>query len=167
MNCFETRNISRGEVPAPRDQIWEILVSPTALAELTPLLDRITVDGDRWCWQMSGISALGVQIAPSFTEQMVFEPQETIRFTHSPPAGATEHAGAHGIYTLDAVDDHTTRLEIDIRLHVHLPLPKMSRRAVERVMRSTMSRTGDVFARRLYERLGIDPAKAVQETVAA
>ena len=167
MNCFETRNISRGEVPAPRDQIWEILVSPTTLAELTPLLDRITVDGDRWCWQMSGINALGVEIAPSFTEQMTFEPQETIRFAHTPPPGATEHAGANGIYTLEAVDDHTTHLEIDLTLHVYLPLPRMSRRAVERVMRSTMTRTGDVFARRLYERLGVDPSKASQETVHA
>lgn len=167
VNRFETRNISRGDVPAPRDDIWAILESPETLAELTPLLDTITVDGDRWCWQMSGISALGVEVAPSFTERMIFEPKETIRFSHAPPAGTHERAGADGIYTLEAVDDRRTHLEIDITLHVELPLPKMSRRAVERVMWSTITRTGDVFSRRLYERLGIDPSTASQDMVRA
>jgi carbon monoxide dehydrogenase subunit G len=167
VNCFETRNISTGDVPAPREAIWEVLRSPETLAELTPLLDRITVDGDLWCWRMSGISALGVEVAPSFTERMVFEPMETIRFTHEPPPGVEQLAGAHGIYTLEALDEHTTRLCIDINLHVHLPLPKLSRRAVERVMWSTMARTGDVFGKRLYERLGIDPALAGQQMVKA
>ena len=167
MNCFETRNISRGDVPAPRRAIWDVLTSPGTLAELTPLLDDIRVDGDRWCWQMSGISALGVEVAPSFTERMVFDPHDSIRFTHEPPPGANERAGANGIYTLQELGEDQTRLEIDITLHVHLPLPRMSRRAVERVMWSTMNRTGDVFAKRLYERLGIDPSKATQQSVAA
>ena len=167
MNCFETRNISTGDVPAPREAIWEILRSPEALAELTPLLDDITVDGDLWCWKMSGISALGVEVAPSFTERMVFDPMESIRFTHEPPPDVNQLAGANGLYTLERLDDHTTRLCIDITLHVHLPLPKLSRRAVERVMWSTMGRTGDVFGKRLYARLGIDPALATQHMVKA
>jgi carbon monoxide dehydrogenase subunit G len=167
VNRFETRNQSTGDVPAPREAIWEILRSPDALAELTPLLDDISVDGDRWCWQMSGISALGVDVAPAFTERMVFDPMESIRFSHEPPPGTVERAGADGIYTLESLDDHTTRLSIDITLHVQLPLPKVSRRAVERVMWSTMTRTGDVFARRLYQRLGVDPSLARQETVRA
>ena len=167
MTCFETRNISTGDVPAPREAIWEILRSPETLAELTPLLDEITVDGDLWCWKMAGISALGVEVAPSFTERMIFDPMDSIRFSHEPPPGVSQLAGADGLYTLEPLDDHTTRLCIDIRLHVHLPLPKLSRRAVERVMWSTMGRTGDVFGKRLYQRLGIDPALATQHMAKA
>lgn len=167
MNRFEARNISTAQVPAPRSDIWEVLRSPTALAEMTPLLDDITVNGDLWCWRLSGISALGIEIAPSFTERMTFDPENTIRFAHTPPVGADERAGADGVYTLDAVDESTTHLEIDITLHVLLPLPRASRRAVQRVMSATMTRTGDVFAKRLYDRLDIDPAATVQQTVRA
>lgn len=167
MNRFEARNISTADVPAPRHAIWEVLESPDTLAELTPLLDGIAVDGDRWCWQLSGISALGVEIAPSFTEHMTFDPENSIRFAHEPPEGANERAGATGVYTLETIDDDRTHLEIDLTLHVELPLPRVSRKAVERVMSSTMSRTGDVFARRLYTRLGVDPAEAAQTTVRA
>lgn len=167
MNRFETRNRSHGDVPAPRSEIWDILRSPDTLAELTPLLDGISVSGDLWCWKMSGISALGVEIAPSFTECMMFEPESTIRFRHQPPEGSRERAGANGIYTLESIDDGNTHLEIDITLHVELPLPRASRRAVERIMFSTMAKTGDVFAERLYRQLGIDPAEARQTTVRA
>lgn len=167
MNRFEARNISTADVPAPRHAIWEVLESPTALADMTPLLDDISVNGDLWCWRMSGISALGVEIAPSFTERMTFDPQSTIRFAHEPPPGTEERAGADGVYTLEAIDDTTTHLEIDITLHVLLPLPRASRRAVQRMMSATMTRTGDVFAKRLYERLDVDPAAAVQRTVRA
>lgn len=167
MNRFETRNHSRADVPAPRSEIWSILRSHEALAEMTPLLDDISVSGDLWCWKMSGISALGVEIAPSFTECMTFDPQSTIRFRHQPPEGARERAGADGVYTLESIDDERTHLEIDITLHVELPLPRAARRAVSRIMSSTMTRTGDVFAERLYRRLGVDPAKASQTTVRA
>lgn len=167
MNRFEARNISTADVPAARGDIWDVLSSPETLAELTPLLDGITVHGEKWCWKLGGISALGVEIAPSFTERMEFEPQETIKFAHDPPPGAKERAGADGIYTLEAIDDTTTHLEIDITLHVELPLPRASRRAVERIMSTTMTKTGNVFGERLYERLGVDPAKAVQKTVRA
>lgn len=167
MNRFEARNISTATVPAPRSDIWDVLRSPTLLAEMTPLLDDISVSGDVWCWRMSGISALGVDIAPSFTERMTFDPESTIRFAHQPPEGAQERAGADGVYTLEAIDEATTHLEIDIMLHVQLPLPRVSRRAVERIMSNTMTRTGDVFAERLYRHLGVDPAKATQTTVRA
>lgn len=167
MNRFEARNISTATVPAPRADIWEVLRSPTLLAEMTPLLDEISVDGDLWCWRMSGISALGVEISPSFTEHMTFDPESTIRFEHRPPDGARERAGADGVYTLERIDDGHTHLEIDIELHVQLPLPRASRRAVERIMSKTMTRTGDVFGERLYRHLGVDPATASQTTVRA
>jgi carbon monoxide dehydrogenase subunit G len=171
VNRFEARNVSTGHVPVPRRRVWEILRSPDDLAEMTPLLDGISVDGDTWCWKLSGISALGVEVSPSFTERMTFHPESEIQFRHDPPAGARERAGARGVYTLeDTVDDmggDATQLCIDITLHVDLPLPRASRRAVERVMSSTMVRTGDVFARRLYEKLRVDPAHAHHETVRA
>ncbi len=167
VNRFEARNVSTAEVPAPIEDIWSVLRSPETLAALTPLLDSITVSGDRWCWKLGGFSALGVEIAPSFTERMEFVEHESIRFTHAPPADAEERAGADGIYTLESVAPDRTKLEIDITLHVHLPLPRASRRAVERIMSSTMVRTGNVFAERLYKRLGVDPATATQTTVRA
>ncbi|WP_436792701.1 SRPBCC family protein [Actinospongicola halichondriae] len=167
MHRFEARNISTAEVPAPRSAIWEVLRSPESLAELTPLLDGITVDGDHWCWRLGGFSALGIEVSPSFTECMQFVPEESIDFRHDPPAGSRERAGADGVYTLEALGDARTKLDIDITLHVELPLPRASRRAVERIMSSTMVRTGNVFAERLYERLGVDPAAASQSTVRA
>ena len=158
MTCFSTRNVSNGDVPVPRSAVWEVLTDPQCLTEMTPLLEGIRVDGDRWCWQLSGIRALGVEVAPSFTELMVFDEPSRIEFRHAPPTGHTERAGADGIYELAEVGPDRTHLSIDITLHVDLPLPKLSRRAVERVMASSMARTGDVFAERLYRRLGVDPA---------
>lgn len=162
--CFEARNISIADVPAPRSAIWEVLRSPELLAEMTPLIDSISVDGDDWCWQLGGISALGLEVAPAFTERMTFTPETEIRFAH---VGTGERAGADGVYTLSDNADGTSHLEIDITLRVDLPLPKLSRRAVEGVMRASMKKTGDAFARRLYAHLGIDPADATQTTVRA
>ena len=167
VNRFEARNISEAVVPAPVEAIWDVLRSPQTLAELTPLLDGISVDGDHWCWRLGGFSALGVEVAPSFTERMEFVEHESIRFTHDPPSGEHERAGANGLYTLTRLDTDRTGLAIDLTLHVELPLPRASRRAVERIMSSTMVRTGDVFAERLYRRLDIDPSTASQTTVRA
>lgn len=158
MQRFEAHDTSTAVVPAPRTAIWDVLRSPDELVALTPLLCDITVDGDRWTWTMGGFSALGVEIAPRFTERMTFEPEHEIRFEHAPPPGAHERAGAHGVYRLGDLGPDRTELSIDITLHVELPLPRATRRAVERVMASSMARTGDVFAQRLYRRLGIDEA---------
>lgn len=160
MATFTNRNRSVADVPAARSAIWAVLTDPDRLAGLTPLVKAITVDGDRWCWKMSGISALGVEVAPSFTERMTFEPQERIEFRHEPPPGATERAGADGTYTLQALGDDATRLAIDITISVELPLPRAARRAVERVMATTMDRTGAQFAENLYRELGLDPSLA-------
>lgn len=165
MARFRTRNRSHGEVPVSLQRVWEILTDPDALTELTPVLAGITADGDRWCWQLAGIRALGVEVAPSFTERMTFDPPSRIEFRHEPPAGSTERAGAEGVYELTEVGPDRTHLSIDITVHVDLPLPAVSRRAVERVMTATMARTGDVFAERLARRLGLDPADVTQETI--
>lgn len=150
---FEATNHSTEVVTAPRPEIWSLLTDPDALVDLTPLLKDIRTDGDTWCWSMWGISALGVEVAPSFTETMSFDPEERIEFRHTPPQDANERAGANGTYLLDDVDGGT-RLEIELTIHVELPLPRLSRGAVQRVMEQSMQRTGDRFAQNLLDRLG-------------
>lgn len=158
MTRFSNRNRSEADLPVTREEMWEVLTDPGCLAALTPLIATITADGDTWCWQLSGISAMGVSVAPSFTEQMVFDRPERIEYHHAPPAGTTERAGAEGVYTLTELPDGGCRLFIDLTMWVELPLPRVSRRAVERVMAETMQRAGDRFAENLYAHLGIDPA---------
>ncbi|HEX7134492.1 MAG TPA: SRPBCC family protein [Iamia sp.] len=158
MTRFQNRNRSEADLPVARDRIWEVLTDPGCLAALTPLIKDITADGDRWCWQLTGISALGVSVAPSFTEQMAFTPVERIEYRHAPPSGTTEKAGADGVYTLTELPGDGCRLFVDLTMWVDLPLPKLSRRAVERVMAETMQRAGDRFAENLYRHLDIDPA---------
>ncbi len=158
MTRFQNRNRSEADLPVDRQRIWDVLTDPGCLASLTPLIKDITADGDTWCWRLSGISALGVTVAPSFTERMVLTPIERIEYHHEPPSGTTEKAGAEGVYTLGERPDGGCRLFIDLTMWVDLPLPKMSRRAVERVMAETMQRAGDRFADNLYHHLDIDPA---------
>ncbi|CAN5885614.1 hypothetical protein BH23ACT2_BH23ACT2_27090 [soil metagenome] len=158
MATFSSRNCSTAVVPATRRQIWAILSDPDALARLTPLVRSIEADGDRWLWHLSGVSALGVSVAPCFTERMLFTEQKRIEFHHDPPDGVEERAGAEGTYLLEDADEGRTRLAIDITIEVDLPLPRAAKRAVEKVMASTMTRTGDRFARNLYAQLGLDPA---------
>ena len=150
--------MSEATVAASRDEIWRIVTSPQELADLTPLIDRIAADGDRWCWKLKRISALGVHVEPSFTEHMTFEDGKRMTFEHRPPPGKSEIAGAHGVYTLSDNAAGGTDLAVDITIHVELPLPAISRRAVQRVMSSMMARTGDKFAENLYARLGIHAA---------
>ncbi len=158
MTTFAARHVSEAVLPVPRARIWDVVSDPSALADLTPLIASIEAQGDRWCWRLRSISALGVSIEPSFTEEMTFDAPSGITYRPAPPPGAEERLGATGSYRLDAVDDSTTRLYVDITLEVDLPLPRASRRAVEGVMRRTMRATGERFAENLYDRLGIDPS---------
>jgi carbon monoxide dehydrogenase subunit G len=167
MTRFQNRNVSTGDLPVSAETIWAVLTDPDLLAELTPLIKGITADGDRWCWQLTGISALGVSVPPSFTERMTFTPHERIEFRHEPPPGSDERAGVEGLYTIEDLADGGVRLCVDLTMWVDLPLPKLSRRAVERIMAESMQRTGDRFAANLYRHLGIDPAtvEPQQQTV--
>ncbi|MGI8755047.1 MAG: SRPBCC family protein [Acidimicrobiales bacterium] len=167
MTTFSSRNRSTAIVPAPRSAIWDALSDPNSLASLTPLVSEIRASGDTWSWALTGISALGMTVAPTFTEQMTFEDQRHIGFRHDPPEAGGERAGANGHYDLADAPNGATRLVIDITICVELPLPKLSTRAVERVMATTMARTGDAFARNLYTRLGLDPARAGESVVSA
>lgn len=166
MTRFENRNRSEADLPIGRQEVWDVLTDPSLLASLTPLIKDITADGDVWTWQLSGISALGVNVAPSFTERMVFTELERIEYHHEPPSGVVEKAGADGVYTLTELDDGRTRLFIDLTMWVDLPLPRVSKRAVEKVMAQTMQRAGDRFADNLYDHLDIDPTKVTIRTPA-
>jgi len=159
MTTFSRRTVSEAEVPAPRRDIWAILTDPAKLASITPFVKAISADGDRWCWQMLGMSALGVKVAPAFNERMTFTDGTRIDFAPEPPDGTEGRAGATGRYQLSDAGEGT-HLAIDITIEVELPLPRVSKRAVEKVMASMMERTGDRFARNLYEQLGLDPQKA-------
>lgn len=156
MTTFSANNTSSAVVRAPRDRIWAILTDPDLLADLTPLVRTIVADGDTWVWSLAGIKGLGMDVAPSFTEQMTFTPEERIDYAHTPPPGSKEWAGADGWYQLE---DHPTgtTVSISITLHVDLPLPRLSTRAVEGVMTQAMIRTGDAFARNLNQELGVHP----------
>ena len=161
MTRFHCRTESAADVPASVDEIWAVLTDPGLLASLTPLVRSIRADGDLWCWQLTGVSALGVEVAPSFTERMRLVDRERIDFRHDPPPGETERAGADGTYTLSELGDDGTGLHIDIAIWVDLPLPRLARGAVRRVMAESMARTGDRFAANLYDHLRIDPRRVV------
>jgi carbon monoxide dehydrogenase subunit G len=164
VTTFSSRNQSTAVVPADRDAIWKILSDPSALASITPMVTSITAEGDEWTWKMSGVAALGVSVAPTFTEQMGFTEGTRIDFRHDPPA-KNERAGVNGTYDLADAKDGATELRIDLTMCVELPLPRAARRAVEKVMASSMARTGERFARNLYERLGLDPDDAASSIV--
>lgn len=161
MTTFSNRTRNAAVVPAARLAIWDLLADPDSLASLTPLVTGIDAAGDRWTWHLAGIRALGVCVAPSFTELMTFDHGRHIGFRHDRAAGG-EQAAVEGGYWLADVDGGT-ELRIDLTMSVELPLPRLARGAVEKVMAATMARTGTRFARTLYERLGLDPALAMAD----
>jgi hypothetical protein len=102
---------------------------------------------------MIRIAALGVAICPSFTEKMTFNDGKCIDYTHAPPKGTTERAGAEGSYVLADVPGGT-HLDLAMTLRVDLPLPKAATPAVQKVMRATIDRTGQRFWTNLLTHLG-------------
>jgi carbon monoxide dehydrogenase subunit G len=150
---FQATVESEADISAARSAVWAVLTDPVVLPRLTPLLSRIDVDGDRWRWHLMRIAALGVSVMPVFTETMRFVPEQRIEYRHTPPNGRRERAGAEGFYSLADVDGGT-RLAIALTLRVELPLPRAAGRAVERIMRTTMERTGERFATNLLRHLG-------------
>jgi uncharacterized protein YndB with AHSA1/START domain len=151
---FSATTESEALVAAPREDIWAAITDPAVLPKLTPLLRRIEADGDLWRWDLSRINVLGIVVDPSFTERMSFVPNERIEYTHEPPAGAHEWAGAEGAYRLTERDGGT-HLAISITLSVELPLARLAAPAVETVIRTSMAVTGSRFATNLDHHLGI------------
>ena len=140
------------------DEIWQLITDPGMLADLTPLVRSIEATGSQWEWALNGIEALGLKVEAVFTERMEFVDQRKIIFTHDPPNGGRERAGVEGVYDLTPKGRKATDLRVDLTLSVDLPLPGLSRHAVEPVLLSTMRATGQRFASNLYEQLGLDPA---------
>jgi carbon monoxide dehydrogenase subunit G len=154
MNRFGATTESEAVVAADRMQIWAALTDPVLLPRLTPLLRSIDADGDVWRWHLMRIAALGVSISPTFTELMQFDHGRRIDYTHTPPAGSTERAGADGSYRLEDVAGGT-HLAISLTLHVELPLTRLAGPAVDAVIKATMQRTGERFSRNLLSHLGV------------
>ncbi len=153
MTRFTATVKSAADISADREAVWKALTDPALLARMTPLLADIRADGDVWTWTMIRFSALGVTICPSFTEKMTFDDGRRIDYTHAPPNGATERAGAEGSYVLDDVAGGS-HLQMQMTLSVELPLPRAATPAVQRVMRSTIDRTGQRFWGNLLAHLG-------------
>ena len=153
MTTFTATKHAVAVVEADRKEIWSALTDPALMARLTKFVKRITADGDTWRWELSGLEVLGRSIAPAFTERMVFDEPDRIEFHHDPP-NRREPAGVNGWYALTALPDGATRLETDMSICVELPLPRVSGRAVERVMRSVLDAMGDGFSANLLTHLG-------------
>ncbi|WP_370328118.1 SRPBCC family protein [Euzebya sp.] len=142
--------------------VWSVMQDPDALADLAPTVASITTDGDRWCWRLVGISALGVSAAPSFTERMRYDHDDRrIDFAHDPPAGKSEAAGASGTYHLREVDAGTY-VAIELTAHVDLPLPSMMGGAVRRVMDRAIVLGGQRFADNLLRHLGVTESRGME-----
>lgn len=153
MARFSATTRSAVVLAVPRERIWAALVDPELLPRLTPLLRRIEVDGPFWRWHLTGLSVLGVGITPVFTERMVFYEGRGIGYTHAPPPGVLEPAGAEGSYVLVDVPGGT-HLAIELTLTVELPLPRLAAPAVRTVMTATMQRMGERFGVNLMRHLG-------------
>jgi hypothetical protein len=162
MTRFTATTAAEAVVAAPRQQIWDILVDPAKIAELTPFLKRVTADGEHWRWEMSGLDVLGVKVAPAFTERMVFEDLERIEFHHDPPAGERERSGVEGWYDLsdaDSAGGPATHLATSLEITLDLPLPGLSRPAVVSAMKGVMGTMGDRFSANLLRELGLEQTR--------
>jgi carbon monoxide dehydrogenase subunit G len=152
VTTFSATKQAEAVVGADQKEIWAALVDPDLMARLTKYVKRITADGDTWRWELSGLEVLGRSIAPAFTERMVFDEPNRIEFHHEPP-GRREPAGVNGWYELTPLPDGSTRLETKMSICVDLPLPRVSGRAVEKVMRSVLDSMGDGFSANLLAHL--------------
>ncbi|HEX5088914.1 MAG TPA: SRPBCC family protein [Nocardioides sp.] len=159
MSSFFARTRARSVVLARREDIWALLIDPVLMARFTPFVRNITADGDHWFWEMSGLSVLGLKVAPSFTERMELREPERIEFRHDPPAGRVEKAGAQGWYALTPTEDGT-ELTTELEITVDLPLPRASGPAVRATMRKVIDAMGDRFSQNLLEHLGAEERSA-------
>jgi len=151
VNRFHARNRSAATLAATQDQVWDILVDPDLLVRFTPNLKRIDVDGDRWTWHLTRLPVLSAAIEPSFTEVMELDKPERIFFRHD-ETRTEERAGVDGEYVIRPVADGTV-VTIDIGIWVDLPLPRLARPAVERVMSTVVAGMGYRFGQQMRRHL--------------
>lgn len=157
MNRFRARNQSEATLHSSQDKVWEVLTDPTLLPELTPYLHRIDVDGDRWTWHLTHIPVMSATVAPTFTEVMTFDEPTRITFAHD-LARPEERTGVEGEYVLrpETNPDGSlgTHVCIDLEIWCDLPLPRLSRIAVETVMHGVVAAMGRRFAHHMLRHLG-------------
>ena len=97
MNWFTATTSSQADVAADRDAVWDVLTDPDALAELTPLLRRIDVDGDLWRWCFTQVPLLGLAVTPAFTERMRFSRAGADRLRARPAGGVARTVRRGGL----------------------------------------------------------------------
>lgn len=155
MAIFSAKTSAQADVAADRAAIWKALVDPALIARLTPFVKEIRADGDHWRWQLTGLDLLGRQLAPAFTERMVFLEQSRIEFHHEPPDGSVERAGVNGWYELSEGPRGTTRLATSMQICLEAPAPKVAGPAVRAAMKGVMATMGDRFSKNLLDHLGV------------
>jgi uncharacterized protein YndB with AHSA1/START domain len=153
MATFRARDRSSAVLRSSRSEVWAALTDADLIAQITPYVTSIAVDGDRWTWRMGTIPVLGISVAPTFTEVMDLTPEDRIVFTHDPER-PDEMTAVNGTYDLADHADGGTEVRIDLQISTHLPLPGLARPAVERVMAGVVKHMGTVFSRNLLKHLG-------------
>ena len=156
MTWFSAKRSQTAVITASRADVWAVLSDPDAIADLTPLVRSIEVDGDHWRWSIDEVPGLGVSLAPSFTVLMKYDEPERISFTHDPPEGRRERAGVEGLYTLEDVEhdgEPATRLGIELTVRVDLPLAKVAKPAVKAAIDGVLASMGRGFSKGLLKRL--------------
>jgi carbon monoxide dehydrogenase subunit G len=148
---FHAHNRSSATLAATPEQVWEVLTDPDLIVRFTPNLRRIDVDGDRWTWHLTRIPVLSAAVEPSFTELMTYDAPRRIDFRHD-PARTDEQAGVDGEYLLEPVPGGT-EVTIDLSIWVELPLPRLLRPAVERVMSTVVAGMGLRFGQHVRKHL--------------
>ncbi|WP_404385946.1 hypothetical protein LL946_06435 [Knoellia locipacati] len=152
MATFSATRTSEATVAHPRALVWDVLTDPVTVARLTPMVRSITQVEDRWRWQLARIPVLGQTFELAFTEQMVFEPETRITFSHAPDG--KERAGTDGRYDLADADDETyTHLRIELAVSVDLPFPGITRPAVQASMHGVLAAMGSGFAHSMDKEL--------------
>ncbi|WP_432476811.1 SRPBCC family protein [Nocardioides sp. GXQ0305] len=152
MATFSGRRHDVAEVPHPVEAVWELLVDPDQIARMTPLVHSIEVDEqERWVWHLHKVPLLGRGVDLTMTQEMDFTPTSRIDFRH-PPLGPRSRAGAEGHYLLAPVHG-ATRLEIDLTVRVQLPVPGVTRAAVQPAIHGVLVQMGHRFATNLLAEL--------------
>lgn len=157
MNRFRARTSSEAKLRSAPDRVWDVLTDPELLPVLTPYLKRIEVDsshddGDRWTWHLTRIPVMSATVTPTFTEVMTFDKPTHIGFAHDKTKPG-ERTGVEGNYELTP-DGAGTKVAIDLEIWCDLPLPKLSRLAVETVMHGVVAAMGRRFSANMLRHLG-------------
>jgi carbon monoxide dehydrogenase subunit G len=152
MTRFSATNKSSATLKSSRKDVWVALTDPELLTRLTPYLNRIDVDGDRWTWHVAKVPVLGKSIGSTFTEVMTFEEPSRIDYKHDPER-TEELTEVQGEYHLEE-EGTGTRVSIELKVTVELPFPKAMRKPVEGAIAAVMAGMGRKFASNLLRHLG-------------